>query len=99
MNGADWLDEIHRRYGRTMVTPVYVAAEVLLGRTDPDEVARSIRSRGRSVGDEVMAATSAADVADAVEELISFGFLADVFAASSPLSDEHTEHVFGLRMP
>lgn len=98
----EWLDAIHAHYDRTMVTPVHAAAEILLGLTDPDTMARSINRRGRKVGDDVMATTTAADCADAVDELISLGFLESVFSASSsvpgaPLDCE--EHVLELRYP
>jgi hypothetical protein len=100
---SEWLDAIHAHYDRMMVTPVHAAAEILLGQTDADSMARSINRRGRKVGDVVMATTTAADCADAVEELISFGFLVErVFSAGSsvpgaPLNCE--EHVLELRMP
>ena len=71
----EWLDAIHAHYDRMMVTPVHAAAEILLGQTDADDMARSINLRGHEVGDDVMATTTPAAVADAVEELISLGFL------------------------
>lgn len=76
---ADWLDAIHARYGRMMVTPVYAAAEILLGETDADAMARSIRRRGSEVGDDVMATTTPADCAEVVDELKRFGFLESGF--------------------
>lgn len=99
---GEWLDAIHAHYNREMTTPVHAAAELLLGKDDPEEMARSISRRGRKVGDDVMATTTAADCADAVEELISLGFLESVFAAASskpgvPLDTD--EHVLALRMP
>jgi hypothetical protein len=102
INGGEWLGAIIAHYNGQIVTPVHVAAEFLLGATDGDEMARSINSRGREVGDDVMATTTAADCADAVEELISLGFLEPVFAAASsvpgaPLDCE--EHVLELRLP
>lgn len=99
IDGAEWLDAIHAHYGRMMVTPLYAAAEILLGKNDPAEAARSIKRRGRKVGDDVMATTTEADVADAVEELISFGFLETVFVACSPEHDDREEHILELRMP
>jgi hypothetical protein len=102
IDGVEWLDAIHAHYDRTMVTPVYVAAEFLLGLTDADDMARSINCRGRETGDVLMARTTAADCADAVDELISLGFLESVFSAGSsvpgaPLDCE--EHVLELRYP
>lgn len=79
--GIEWLAEIREHYGTADVTPFVVAAEILLGATDPAEAALAINRRGRRVGDDVMATTTAADVADAIEELISLGFLESVFAA------------------
>lgn len=99
LSGVEWLDCVYVHYGRLMVTPVYVAAEILLGLSDPAEVAGAISRRGRKVGDDEMAATSAADVADAVEELIGLGFLGSVFSAASPVSDDCEEHVLELRLP
>lgn len=98
----EWLDAIHAHYDRTMVTPVHAAAEILLGQSDPDSMARSINRRGRKVGDDAMAATTAADVAEAVEELISFGFLETVFSAGSSVPGallDCEEHVLELRLP
>lgn len=99
---SEWLGAIHAHYGGAMVTPVHAAAEILLGQTDPEDMARSISRRGRKVGDDVMATTTAADCADAVAELISLGFLESVFSAASsvpgaPLDCE--EHVLELRLP
>lgn len=95
----EWLDIIHTHYDRQPVTPLYVAAELLLGRTDPTEVARSINRRGRKVGDPVMVSTTPACVSGALEELISLGFLESVFSAASPVSDDAEEHVLELRLP
>jgi len=102
----EWLDAIHAHYGRKMVTPVHAAAEILLAllevRLDHNAMARSINRRGRKAGDDVMATTTAADCADAVEELITFGFLETVFVASSPHQDAPfglEEHVLELRLP
>lgn len=102
IDNVEWLAAILAHYDRMMGTPVYVAAELLLGLTDADSMARSINRRGREVGDDVMATTTAADCADAFEELISFGFLESVFSAASsvpgaPLDCE--EHVLELRIP
>lgn len=99
VSGADWLDEIHRHYDRQMITPVYAAAEILLGQTDPEGMAAAINRRGCRVGDNVMATTTAADCADAVQELISLGFLAEVFSAPSPADDQAEEAVLELRLP
>lgn len=98
----EWLDAIYQTYGGEMVTPVHAAAEILLGQTDAELMARSISHRGRKVGDDVMATTTAADCADAVEELISLGFLVSVFSAPSSLPGEPAdceEHVLELRLP
>src|SRR5258707_1380063 len=106
IDGIEWLGAIRRHYGSTDVTPWDAAAEILLslsrGQLDHDAMARSISRRGRKVGDDVMATTTAADVADAVEELTSFGFLESVFSASSPVPGaplDCEEHVLELRMP
>lgn len=99
---SEWLDAIRRHYGSADVTPWDAAAEILLGQTDADSMARSINRRGRKIGDDVMATTTAADCADAVEELISFGFLESVFSAGSSVPGESLdceEHVLELRMP
>ena len=102
----EWLDAIHAHYGRKMVTPVHAAAEILLalsrGQLDHNAMARSINRRGRQVADDVMATTTAADGADAVEELTGYGFLESVFSASSPdpnASPDCEEHVLELRLP
>lgn len=98
----EWLEAIYAHYDGTMVTPVHTAAEILLGTTDPDNMARSINRRGREVGDAIMAATTPADCAEAVEELISLGFLESVFAAASSVPGaphDCEEHVLGLRYP
>lgn len=89
MDIGEWLEELYAFYGVT-ATPVVVAAEILLGLTDPVEVARSINRRGLSVGDDVMMSTTPADVADAVEELIGFGFLVAEFSASCA----HVSHAY-----
>ncbi|KKW64990.1 hypothetical protein AAV95_09115 [Mycolicibacterium elephantis] len=98
---SEWLDAIHAHYYRIMVTPVHAAAEIPLGRTDPGSMASSISRRGRKIGDDVMATTTAADCADAVAELVSSGFLESVFDASCPSCDDGgcLEHVLELRMP
>lgn len=98
----EWLDALHQHYGRVMITPVHVAAEILLGNTDPAEVARSINRRGRKAGDDEMATTTEADVADAVEELISLGYLETVFSSASSVpgaAEDREEHVLELRLP
>lgn len=102
INGIEWLDAIREHYGTADVTPFDVAAEFLLGVTDADSMAASINARGRKIGDDVMATTTAADCADAVEELIEIGFLESVFSMASsmpgmPVGTE--EHVLQLRMP
>lgn len=99
---TEWLDAIHGHYGRVMITPVHAASEILLGVTDAERMARSINRRGRKVGDDVMSTTTATDCSDAVEELISFGFLETVFVASSSSQDKPfgwEEHVLELRIP
>ena len=67
-------------------TPVVAAAELLLGVTDADSMAFRINRRGRFSGDDLMAATTPEDCADAVDELISLGFLVDEFS----LDGEHS---------
>ncbi|SRX93233.1 hypothetical protein MSP7336_01469 [Mycobacterium shimoidei] len=98
---SEWLAAIIAHYGGAMVTPVDAATEILLGKTDADSMAESINRRGRKVGDDVMATTTAADCADAVEELISLGFLESVFSADCPSCAESdcNEHVLELRLP
>lgn len=98
---TEWLDAIHAHYHWVMVTPVMAAAEILLGKTTAASMARSIRSRGRKIGDDVMAATTAADCEDAVQELVELGFLVSVFAADCPSCSrgDCEEHVLELRIP
>lgn len=102
INGGEWFESIYNHYGRTMVTPVHAAAEILLGTNDAEKMAEAINQRGREVGDADMEATTAADCADAVEELKNLGLLVLVFAAASsvpgaPIGCE--EHVLELRLP
>jgi ABC-type ATPase with predicted acetyltransferase domain len=99
---SEWLDAIHAHYDRRMVIPIHAASELLLGQSDAEKMARSIKRRGRKVKDAVMATTTAADVVDAVEELIALGYLEETFSASCPSIDHRdceSHAVLELRMP
>jgi hypothetical protein len=89
----EWLDEVHAHYGRRLELPVLVAAEILLGRNEPELLAESLKVR---VLDEAVEASA---VAGAVDELIEAGFLEVVFSASSPARDDAEEQVLELRFP
>ena len=105
IDGGEWLHEIREHYGSADVTPFDVACEILLGQQLPTGARESIVRRGLKVGDELMSNTTDADVEDAVEELISFGFLEQVFSAGcthashGPFVMSCEERVLELRLP
>ncbi len=81
VNGAEWLQAIDD-HSWTIDTDLVVAAAML---------------NDGSIGLDRIEGKSDEDVQDAVEELISHGFLESMFSVD--WSPEHTEHSLRLRLP
>jgi hypothetical protein len=84
VNGAEWLDALHRHYDRTWTMPLHVATELLLDMRDAATVAAAIVRRGKMVGDDLMANCTVADVEAAMLELEGIGFIGTVFVTDHP---------------
>jgi hypothetical protein len=114
VNGGEWLHALYEHFGGAEALtaeeahpiPISVAAELLLGGdvADAENVAESIVHRALTVdSDHPLAATTAADVEEAVAYLIEHGFLADVVSIECTEPHRHhvgcEEHMLEFRLP